>query len=527
MPSATSWPPALTFTNNGSATFSRDITGTGGIYLTGGFSNGLTFNGTSNSFEGPILLAGAGNGNYETRVTFASLTDSTTANGRIVFSTNNASRAAGSQFEYTGTTNLLLANRQIELASTLVSPTFGHQIRSSGSGTLSVSTDLIVSTPIAQTLNLDGANTGANTYSGKIVDGDGKVSLTKSEAGRWILSGANTYSGSTLISGGTLELGNSLALQNSALDATNSVTGGAAAGLKTTVTTLTIGGLNGTKNLKTLFTSALGGAGGTTTTGGYDGVTALTLNPGTGVTSTYSGAIVNGASGMTLTKTGAGTQVLQGTNTYTGATTVSQGALAVNGSLANTTTTVGNTGTLQGNGTIGGSVTIQSGGTLAPGNSIESLGTGALSFVSGSTYAYELQTNLYAGTPGVAGDLTFSTGTLDIQAGTILTLTDLAATTALANGSKLTLISYFGGWTSGELFSYDAGAGLTTLADNSTFILGANQWRFDYNDTTGGLNYTGDQSGATSFVTMTVVPEPGTTLIGSLGLLALMRRRRN
>jgi fibronectin-binding autotransporter adhesin len=242
----------------------------------------------------------------------------------------------------------------------------------------------------------------------------------------------------------------------------------------------------------------------------------------------FSGVIANGTNDtLSFIKTGVGTQILSGANLYTGATTISGGVLAVNGSLANTATTVQSGGTLQGIGSIGGSVTIEGGGFLAPGNSIQSLATGTLSFAAASTYAYELQTNLYAGTPNDAGDLTASTGNLDIAAGAILTLNDLG-TTALAAGSKLTLISYFGGWTSGELFSYDAGAGLTTLADGATFTLGANQWVFNYDDITGGgLNFAADQVGATHYVTMTVVPEPGAALIGSLGLLALLRRRRS
>ena len=37
----------------------------------------------------------------------------------------------------------------------------------------------------------------------------------------------------------------------------------------------------------------------TTTSGGYGSVTALTLNPGSGISNTYSGAIANGAANMT------------------------------------------------------------------------------------------------------------------------------------------------------------------------------------------------------------------------------------
>ena len=50
---------------------------------------------------------------------------------------------------------------------------------------------------------------------------------------------------------------------------------------------------------------------------------------------------------MNLTKTGAGTQILTGTDTHNGATAVSAGVFAVNGSLANTSaTTVSGTVTL-------------------------------------------------------------------------------------------------------------------------------------------------------------------------------------
>jgi hypothetical protein len=52
-------------------------------------------------------------------------------------------------------------------------------------------------------------------------------------------------------------------------------------------------------------------------------------------------------------------------------------------------------------------------------------------------------------------------------------------------------------------------------------------WSFNYNDTTAGTNYTGDLTGI-RYVTMTAIPEPNVAaLIGGLGTLALLRRRRN
>ena len=62
--------------------------------------------------------------------------------------------------------------------------------------------------------------------------------------------------------------------------------------------------------------------------------------------------------------------------------------------------------------------------------------------------------------------------------------------------------------------------------NDSQITLGSNTWLFNYNDTVGGSNFTGDQSGATGFVTMTVIPEPATVgMIGLFGVAALLRRR--
>lgn len=144
--------------------------------------------------------------------------------------------------------------------------------------------------------------------------------LTKNGTGTWTLSGANTHSGVTKISDGILSLANTLALQNSTLDAAGSVNGSAVDGLRTTVEMLTVGGLSGTKNLSALFT---------TTSGGYSAVTNLTLNPADFKTLSYSGVIADGATGMTLAKTGAGTQTLSGANAYTGDTVIGAGTLAL------------------------------------------------------------------------------------------------------------------------------------------------------------------------------------------------------
>jgi autotransporter-associated beta strand protein len=60
-----------------------------------------------------------------------------------------------------------------------------------------------------RTFTLGGSNTGDNLIAAAIINpsGTGKLSLTKSGVGKWILTGANTYTGNTTISSGTLALG--------------------------------------------------------------------------------------------------------------------------------------------------------------------------------------------------------------------------------------------------------------------------------------------------------------------------------
>lgn len=171
-----------------------------------------------------------------------------------------------------------------------------------------------------------------------VISGTG--GLTKSGNSFLVLSNANTFSGNTRNNAGMFLLAHPLALQNSILDATNSVNGGQDIGFRTSVNALTLGGLSGTKNLASIFTTGNGGSFSTNLNnpavqtfvvpvGGYRGLTSITLNPGTGITPSYSGIIADGAPGMSVVKTGAGTQTLSGANSYTGSTAVIDGTLAL------------------------------------------------------------------------------------------------------------------------------------------------------------------------------------------------------
>ncbi len=261
------------------------------------------------------------------------------------------------------------------------------------------------SDPATLTIN----NSSNFTYSG-LISGAG-LGLIKSGAGTQTLSGANSHTGSTTVSSGILSLANSLAMQNSPLDTFDSVAGDAANGLRTTVTTLTLGGLTGDKNLASIFT---------TNSGGYSGVTDLTLNPDTGSTCDYSGVIANGAAGMTLTKSGLGTQILSGANTYTGATTVSVGSLSLTGNRTTAATggfSVGNvtgkTGTLN---VSNGTFTVgTSGSNFLVGSGTDS--TGILNQTGGSLTTTGNQ--LLVGNLTATGIYNLSGGTLDTIAGSL------------------------------------------------------------------------------------------------------------
>jgi len=442
---------------------------------------------------------------------------------------------------------------QIQFGNMIIPRAYGRE--DAGSVMLAPSTAAVTITGTVQQANgrfdnlnpvngLGLAGSGVGTISGTIKDAADytdlsnanakPLALTKSSTSVWTLSGTNTYTGTTTLSGGTLSI-NSIGNVNggsSALGNPSSAANGTIAiGSTTTAATLVYTGsaattdrvinLAGTTGGATLdqsgsgllkFTSAL------TATGG--GSKTLTLQGSTNGTGEIAAAIVDnsGTHKTSVVKGGTGAWTLSGTNTYTGSTTVSGGTLAVNGSLASASSvTVQNGGTLQGSGIIGGSVTIQNGGTLATGNSIESLATGALSLQALATFAQEINNDAAA---TVAGDLTAVTGnlTLDLGNAAILTLTELGSGSWSAN-EKLTLISYSGTW-NGGLFNYGG-----TLADDSTINFSGATWQFNYNDTVAGSNYTSDLTG-TSFVTMTVIPEPRAALLGGLGLLMLLRRRR-
>lgn len=208
---------------------------------------------------------------------------------------------------------------------------------------------------------------------------------------------------------------------------------------------------------------------------------------------------ISGTGGFT--KTGAGTLTFSGTNTYDGITTVQTGTLVNQGTIGGSITVEAG-GTLAGSGTTTGTATID--GTLAIGQSPGSMFFGSDLTLNGSA-VFELGGSGAAGVDydhaGVTGTLTYG-GALHIVSHNGHNLAVNAAYNLFDAGS---VAGNFASVSVGGLdLTYDA------LADAWTGSSGSTEYTFTEGD---GV--------------LTVVPEPAAaTMLGSLGLLVLLRRRR-
>lgn len=253
------------------------------------------------------------------------------------------------------------------------------------------------------------------------------------------------------------------------------------------------------------------------TIGSLTGVSASTITLGSGIltvnqtTNTTHAGTITGAGG--LIKTGAGQLTLSnaGGNTYTGATTVNEGTLVVTGSLVNSAVSVSNAGTVLATdaaASFGSTMTINTSAILAAG------GNGA------------------AGTATVGGTTTFNSGSIfswDINA--TGTTYDKLVAPSLAGGDAIfrivvadamftdTFWDTAQNWT--DIFTTD---GSTAIADwAGLFNVSVVDSSFDTLDTSSF----GTFSISDNTLSFTAIPEPGATLLGGLGTLLLLRRRRN
>ena len=239
------------------------------------------------------------------------------------------------------------------------------------------------------------------------------------------------------------------------------------------------------------------GSGGSVVSSNAALATVLTLSP-TGGSTTFSGVVAGGGGlgAISLAMSGAGTQVLAGSNTYTGGTTISAGTLQLGAANALPTATAlsfanaagavlnlnGNNqtvGSLAGGGPSGGNVTL-GGGVLtvggAPGTS-GSAGTvysGVIGGAGGLIKQGAGQLTLSA-VQSYSGPTTISGGTLQLgvanalPTATALSFANSAGAVLNLNGNNQTVGSLAGGGASGGNVTLGGGSLTVGNAGNTTY----------------------------------------------------------
>ncbi|MFM8495387.1 MAG: beta strand repeat-containing protein [Planctomycetia bacterium] len=391
---------SLTVGGNGRSTvFAGGLSGLGALMKTG--TGTLTLSGSDSAIGGTLAVNG----------------------GRLVIAPGAAGR--------------FLASGKLQMAAG--SGTTAALEILSGSNTLSsAGIGAIGDASGTSTLDIKGGTTALSMSSARMLVGNKGVGAINLSSGALTLSGsndlvvggdtqfaANNASGTITVTGGTLSITGSGALRMGVnVTGTVGVTTGARGtvnldgGVFETARSFTIGTGSGTMNFNGGTLRALASS------TNFIAVTAARVGPGGVVLDTGAHAVsitrplvTSGSGSGGLTKLGAGSLTLTGSNTYTGPTLVSAGTLAIfgNQSAATGAVTVASGAALGGTGTVGGATTIQSGATLSPGAS-----PGTLTFTQGLTWngggTYNWQVLDAAGTAGTSGgwDLASVAGTLTI-----------------------------------------------------------------------------------------------------------------
>lgn len=373
--------------------------------------------------------------------------------------------------EKTGGTHLTLGNQNSYSGTTTISAgrVYLYQAGTFGSGN------------VVNNASLYFSRTDAHTVS-NLISGTGTV--VHEAAGTTTLTAANSYSGLTTISAGRIKIGD----------------GGSTGSIGSGSVSLTgTGGLIFDRDNDFSFGNTIYGTG--------------------------SGGLV---------KQGEGTVTLTGNNTYTGNTLVSEGELIVNGRAGShgvlRTLTVSSGASLGGSGTLGQDATIS--GIHSPGNSpgIQTFER-SLTYTAGSSIVWELIDNSIAarGTNydgiNVGGNLAFNGATTVVLDFNLLgSGVDWSDDFWKENhaGADGWLLFDVAGTTTGLTSSNPQS--LVTLSGGTRNYVDSNGQRLsDFTEYNGGFYI---MSVGSDVYLSYVVPEPSAALLGGLGALLLLRRRR-
>jgi autotransporter-associated beta strand protein len=446
-------------------------------------------NGT-NSFSGIISNTSGG-------LTFAA---NVSTDGR--FEITNASNTFTGPINVTGGEVRFTADGSIGNAANDIVIDGGRFAKASDALTVTLGGGRDISVGDAVGTAISSPGTGVLIYNNAIANKTGETgSWAKQGGGTLELGGVSTYTGDTSINNGFVKL----TTGNDRLPTGTVVSIGQSASIN--LGTLDLNG----RNQQIAGLNSTAGTNATASNNSVTSATAATLTLGGagnysfGDGTAANSGVIGGA--ISLVKEGSGTQTLGDTNTYTGTTTVNSGTLIINGNISTSLTTIKSGGTLGGSGSVGG-LSVEGGGTLAPGNSPGILNVGSTSLATLSTFAVEINGN----TVSTQYDQLNVTGTMSLAG----------------------LLSVTMGYTPADsaLFFIIANDGLPTDAITGTFSnapvdggiykLGGQDFKISYFGDSGTNSFIGGND-----VVLMAIPEPSATLlVGGLGFLVMLRRRR-